>query len=330
MFHAIAALLLTLIFGLPVLGLAALARVLPDSALVQGALLVASPVLYALGFVLVAGVASRPFHRWIVPGSYPRDLRLPAYRGRRFYGLCFTAVFYFTPIYWMFLTVPPLKALLFRLFGYRGQMKFTVYPDTWIRDLPILDFGEGAYVANKATLGTNVCLNDGTILVDRITLGKQAMVGHLSMLAPGVVMEERAEIGIGTAIGMKARLGPRVSVGGICTVSHLTQLEEGVSTGTAVDIGAGVRLGAGIHIRPGAFVPNRTRWKTQADADRGLDGVDEGAASPRIAPTRERAAVEPAAPERGEAAPGTPQGPHEGVARAGSTGEFRRSWNAFE
>ena len=33
---------------------------------------------------------------------------------------------------------------VFRIFGYRGSMDFTIYPDTWIRDLPLLDFGEGA------------------------------------------------------------------------------------------------------------------------------------------------------------------------------------------
>jgi hypothetical protein len=49
----------------------------------------------------------------------------------------------------------------FRLFGYRGSMKFTVYPDTWIRDLPLLMFGEGAYVSNRATLRTNIVLSNG-------------------------------------------------------------------------------------------------------------------------------------------------------------------------
>lgn len=213
MFHVIAATLLTLIFGGPVLALSEAASALPDASVLRSAFLVLCPVLYALGFGLTAGLLSLPFHGSIVPGAFPRDLSMPAYRNRRLYGLCWTAVFYFTPIYWMFLTVPPLKSLLFRLFGYRGQMKFTVDPDSWIRDLPLLEFGEGAYVANKCTLGTNVCLNDGTILVDRIVLGKGAMVGHMTMLAPGVVLEEGAEVGVGVAVGMRAHLEAGVSVG---------------------------------------------------------------------------------------------------------------------
>ena len=48
----------------------------------------------------VAGLLSTPFHGAIRVGKLPRDLRDPAYRARRLYGLCFTAVYYFTPVYW--------------------------------------------------------------------------------------------------------------------------------------------------------------------------------------------------------------------------------------
>jgi hypothetical protein len=68
------------------------------------------------------------------------------------YGLCWTSLYYCKPVYHFCLCVPWLKALVFRLFGYRGDLNFTVYPDTWIRDLPLLDFGKGAYISNRATL----------------------------------------------------------------------------------------------------------------------------------------------------------------------------------
>jgi acetyltransferase-like isoleucine patch superfamily enzyme len=296
MFHLVAGVFLVLIYGLPLVGLSFLGSALPGGALPRALFLLAAPVLYAVGFGTVAGLLSTPFHRAIVPGSFPRDLRLPAYRNRRFYGLCFTAVFYCTPIYWIFLTVPPLKRLLFRLFGYRGTMKFTVYPDTWIRDLPILELGEGAYVANKATIGTNVCLNDGTILVDRVRLGAGTMVGHLSMLAPGVVLEDGAECGVGVALGMRVHLGKNVSVGGCCDIGHLTRMEEGSSTGTSVDVGAGSRIGPKVHVPAGVFVPQRSRCRTPDELRAALDGTD--------------------APPRASA--------------VGATGEFRTHWNAFE
>lgn len=309
MFHAVAAVLMTCIFGLPILGLAGLASVLPDAPPARAAFLLLSPMLYGLGFVLTAGLSSMPFHRSIVAGSFPRDLRVPAYRNRRLYGLCWTAVYYFTPLYWAFLTIPVLRRLLFRLFGYRGQMAFTVYPDTWIRDLPLLELGEGAYAANKATLGTNVCLNDGTILVDRIVLGKGAMVGHMSMLAPGVRMDEGAEVGVGCAIGMRVHLEAGVSVGGCCDVSHLTRMEAGASTGTSVNVGAGCRIGPRVHLPAGVFVPNRSRWRTDAEAAAGLAALRGG-------PT--------------DAAAPLPPSPGPQAAASGATPEFRTHWNAFE
>lgn len=327
LFHVVAAALLTLIYGLPLLGLSALFDALPDSAPLRALVLVLAPVLYALGFVTTAGLLSRPFHRAIVPGSFPRDLRLKAYRGRRLYGLCWTAVYYCTPIYWTCLTIPPLKTLLFRLFGYRGQMRFTVYPDTWIRDLPLLDFGEGAYVANRSTLGTNVCLNDGTILVDRISLAKRTMVGHMSMLAPGVVMEEGAETGVAVALGMRVHLEPGVSVGGCCDVSHLTRMEAGSSTGTSVAVGGGCRIGPRVHVPGGTYVPNRTRWKTAEDMRAALGLADETRAAAPAAPRRERArAGSPTDVEPPAADPALGRVP----ASDGATAEFRAHWNAFE
>jgi hypothetical protein len=122
-----------------------------------------APLVYAIVFPLVAGVLSRLFCNGIVPGKFPRDLSHPIYRQRRYYGLCWTALYYCKPVYYVCLTIPCLKWLTFRLFGYRGQMDFTVHPDTWIRDLPLLDLGKGAYVANRATLGTNMPLKNGKI-----------------------------------------------------------------------------------------------------------------------------------------------------------------------
>ena len=331
MFHVLAATLLTLIFGLPVLGLSELASVLPNSPAVRTAFLILCPVLYALGFVLTAGLMSLPFHGSIVAGSFRRDLSDPAYRNRRIYGLCWTAVFYFTPIYWMFLTVPPLKTLLFRLFGYRGQMKFTVYPDTWIRDLPLLEFGEGAYIANKSTIGTNVCLNDGTILVDRVSLGKGAMVGHMTMLAPGVVMEEGAEVGVGTALGMRARLGAGVSIGACSQVGHLVRMEAGSSTGSSVDVGAGSRIGPRIHLPGGTFVPKRTKWNTAEEMRAALSAGEPNSAPSATPEARRSARARRAAADRAAPEGAVADGDVTRFATAnGASAEFRLNWNAFE
>jgi hypothetical protein len=109
-----------------------------------------------------------PFRKAIVPGKFPRDTGHFVYGPRRLYGLLWTLLYYSGPLYWLILTVKPLKSLVLRAFGYTGSLNFVVYPDTWIRDLPFLRIRDGAYLSNKATIGTNICLPDGTIVVDKV------------------------------------------------------------------------------------------------------------------------------------------------------------------
>lgn len=55
------------------------------------------------------------------------------------------------------------------------------------------------YLSNRATIGTNMCNIDGTILVAPIRIGRGAMVGHLAMIGPGATLGKKAEIGVGVA-----------------------------------------------------------------------------------------------------------------------------------
>ena len=168
---------LFLIIGTPA-GLVGALWIVSEHFWVRLAVLSAAPLLYAILYVGIAGLLSLPHHKAIVPGVFPVDLSDPVYSRRKLYGLCWTSVYYFTPIYFLFLSIPFLKKILFRLFGYRGGLDFTVYPDTWIRDLPLLNFGRGAYLSNRATIGTNIILTNGHILVDGITVDEGGLVGH--------------------------------------------------------------------------------------------------------------------------------------------------------
>ena len=141
-----AALYLVAIFGLPAgLLTAGFLVVAPLGSVAVLPLAVAAPLLGALLFVVVAGLLSRP-HQHVDPG--PADSRAisrtrPTARGAST-GSAGPPSTTRRPIYFVALSHPVAQAALtFRLFGYRGQMDFTVYPDTWIRDLPLLDFGQG-------------------------------------------------------------------------------------------------------------------------------------------------------------------------------------------
>jgi acetyltransferase-like isoleucine patch superfamily enzyme len=247
---------LLMIVSLP--ALVAIAPILLSSSVLEKLLWSAvCPVIYGGAYVLVAGVLSLRHQHAVKPGRFPRRLSDPTYGHRRLYGLCWTAVYYFKPIYFVFLSVPLLKKGLFRLFGYRGSTDFTIYPDTWIRDLPVLTFGKGAYLSNKATIGTNIAFRNGTLLVDRVSVGEGSLVGHLALLAPGVMIGNQSEVGVATAVGLKVNLGNHVKVGVASVIDHGVVLEDNVTVGTWVHIGVGTKIKSGARVASGTTIAAR-------------------------------------------------------------------------
>jgi acetyltransferase-like isoleucine patch superfamily enzyme len=222
---------LAAIYGLPAVVVMALLDA-TSNALFRALAFGLAPLAYAVAFVVVAGGLSIPHQRGIIPGKFPRSLANPIYRDRRLYGLCWTALYYCKPIYYLCVTIPALKALTFRLFGYRGNLDFTIYADTWIRDLPLLSFGRGSYIGNRATVGSNQCFGD-RILVDRITFDEGSELGHLAMVSPGVRVGKGATIGVAAAIGLRTRIGNYVAVGGRSTIAHGVTVGDRVRTGVA-------------------------------------------------------------------------------------------------
>lgn len=284
---------LTVIAGTPVLAVAAGLRA--SSGSVWWPLIVGvTPIFAVVLYVVLCGCLSIPFQVAITPGRFPRDLGNRVYGPRRLYGLCWTAVYYCPPAYHAVLAIPILKRLTLRLFGYRGALDAVFYPDTWIRDLPLLDIGPGAYIANRATLGSNICLASGDILVNRISVGSHAMVGHLAILGLGDEIGPGAEIGVGTTLGMNVKVGADAVVGAIVGINHGATIGSRCRIDSMVYIGKKSVIADGLHISYGSVVPDRAIIRTQEDADRCRPGaggivaasrsleVDDGADSPAI------------------------------------------------
>jgi acetyltransferase-like isoleucine patch superfamily enzyme len=229
-------------------------------------LLVAAPI-YCAAYVSVAGLLSRFTLRSIIAGKYPRDVRHGIYGPRRLWALCWTAIYYCAPIYHAVLAVPPLKRTAFRLFGYRGSLNFQTYPDTWIRDLPLLSIGEGAYLSNKATISPNMCLRNGKIIVLPVTIGAGTMIGHLTMIAPGVEIGTDSEVGVGAAVGVNARIGSRTLVDHEVVIDHDVVVGDRCVIGTRAYIGRKAVVGDGVRIPPGAIVPARCVLATQLEVE---------------------------------------------------------------
>jgi len=232
--------------------------VAPNTVLALAAAALA-PALFAFAYVSVAGCLSRPHQRSIVPGKFPRSLDDPTYLDRRLYGLCLTAVYYFTPIYAAVLYIDPFRRYFFRLFGYRGQLDFTIHPDTWIRDLPLVSIGKGAYVANQATIGTNIVADFGkSIWVDRIEIGAGSVVGSHSLIAPGGKVGAGVEIGIRTICGLKARIQDGANIGPDCAIGHGAVIGAEAKVGRRAEIDVRVRIPAGAAVRPFSRISRTT------------------------------------------------------------------------
>jgi len=229
----------------------------------QNLLVLLSPLVWTSMFILASGVLSIAHQSSIVAGKFRRDVADPLYFHRRMYGLCWASVYYNKPVYFLCLSLPPLKRLAFRLFGYRGSMSFTVYPDTWIRDLPLLHFENGVYVSNRVTLGSNVVLSNGSLLVEGITLGPNSLVGHLSMLAPGVELAAGAEVGVGCEIGIRTKLGREAFVGPSSTIEHSVRLGAMTRIGCHSYIGSGSTIDDGAQIACASVIASRSRIQVQ-------------------------------------------------------------------
>jgi len=246
-----------------------LALSIVSQSVLQIALTIAvAPLIFAFSFVTIGGILSNFARHAIIPGTFPRENFHKIYFWRRVYGTTWTQLFYFSPLYSICLAVPLFKKYMLYLYGYRGiSSNFVVYPDTWLRDLPVLQFGDKAYLSNKATIGTNMCLTDGTILVDKVSVGTAGLVGHLAMIAPGAVIGEHAEIGVGCSIGIRAIIKPYASIKPDCVINHGAIIGEGTSIGALSHIGMRAKIGAGIKIPPGSNIKAGTIVENQDQLD---------------------------------------------------------------
>jgi carbonic anhydrase/acetyltransferase-like protein (isoleucine patch superfamily) len=240
----------------------------PRSSIVAHLLAVGiAPIIFSVVFPIIAGLISLPFQRGIVSGRFPREPYHKVYFCRRVFGGCWAQLFYFKPVYSFVLAIPIFRSFVFWLFGYRGSPDFTVYPDTWIRDLPVLKISEGAYLANRATIGTNIVLTDGSILVETIRIRRKALIGHLCIIGTGSTIGESAEIGLRSSIGIRTRIGDKANIKPSTSISHGTTIGEGTIVGTMSYVGTKCYVGAGVKLPAGSVIPDGAVVNTQEEAD---------------------------------------------------------------
>lgn len=225
------------------------------------------PVVFALSFVTIGGLISQVGKFGEIPGKFPRVAGHPIYALRRIYGTAWAQVFYFKPLYAVFLAVPFLKRYLFKIFGYKGSTNFTLYPDAWVRDLPLLKIGDGVYLANRCTVGTNLCLSDGSIVVGECRAEEKSMVGHLVIFGLGCVLGKSSELGVNASLGIRVLIKEHSILEPQCLVYHGVEIGKKVKVGPWAYVGIKSKIGDGVEIAPGAVIPNGAIVSSQKEAD---------------------------------------------------------------
>ena len=254
------------------LGLPLVAIVLPYELMTESwmrtSLLVLSPLIFILGFITTSGLVSRLGLAVIKNSRTERSLKNWTYFRRRLHAGPWTLLYYFKPIYHLVLSVAPLRWLCFRLFGYKGQLDFVVYPDTWFRDIPVMDIHKGAYLSNNASVAPNICLMDGTILVDGIKVGEKSVVGHGTLIGPGTKMGENSEIATKCTSGIRVRIGNNVKIRECSVIQHGVVIGDGARIETVCFLGLRSKIGPDVNITEGSHIHAGTRIRTQEEADK--------------------------------------------------------------
>lgn len=231
-----------------------------------------APATFMSTYLLTCILFARVGVKAIINGRFPRDVKHPVYGPRSVFGTMWTAVYYFKPLYWAFLANDFTKKVMLRGFGYKGSLRVTLYPDTWIRDLPLLNLKDGAYLANRATIGTNIVMKDGKILVDGISVGEKSVVGHLAVLACGAQIGDNSEIGSATALGIRTHVGNECNIGPRSDLNHGAYVANGTKIGACSYLGIKAQvIGENISIPAHSCIPGGMTIKVQEDVTKAVE-----------------------------------------------------------
>jgi len=130
-----------------------------------------------------------------------------------------------------------------------------------------LNFENGVYIANKSSVATNMCLMDGYILVDKITMGEGASLGHASLVAPGTTLAQGVAIEAFVLSGVRNKFGENAKIGDRAALDHAVRVGKNSTVGSGACLSMRVSIGDNVKIPDCAHIHTGVRIKSQADAD---------------------------------------------------------------
>lgn len=190
----------------------------------------------------------------IKPGTFERNPDDANYSARMIYTKALREYVYNPAMLNAIFSDKGLKETFFRTFGYQESMTFTMYPNVWLRDLPLLKFGHKVYMGDGMLLGTNqISPDQKTVKVGRIEIGDES------------IFDQQCAIGLGSSVGTHSQFGFRCAIGLKSSIGNNVRIREMTGIGNCVQIGDGTYIGqnCSIHdfviIEPGTHIVDSTR-----------------------------------------------------------------------
>lgn len=156
----------------------------------------------------------------------------------------------------LLLSDPALKIWFFRVFGYLGEMQFTLRQAVWFRELPLLDIGRDAHLGYGMMLGTSQMLPDGeSAVLRRISIGERTFFNQHAVVEGGVSVGADCSIGIRTTIGSDAQISNEVEIGDYGRIGDEAVISDRCQIGAGASIGRATIVDAGVKVEEGAQIP---------------------------------------------------------------------------
>lgn len=160
----------------------------------------------------------------------------------------------------MILAEPILRISFFRVFGYRGEVRFSMMPSVQLRDLPLLDIGRDAHLGYGVMLGTAEMLpNRKAMALRPIAIGARTFFNQHSVVEGGTRIGAECSIGIRGLVQGDCTVGDRVEIGDFARIGRGAILGDGARIGHGAIVGEGSIVDAGIAVDEGAEVPAHHR-----------------------------------------------------------------------
>jgi acyl-CoA synthetase (AMP-forming)/AMP-acid ligase II/acetyltransferase-like isoleucine patch superfamily enzyme/acyl carrier protein len=241
----------TIVVGPALLAAAASGRLLLQGGLPWQGLVVAAPLLAALGLFVLALLAW--VLRLLLPRPQPGIHPLQGPQGTA-WGLNFVLQRVVSLPLWrpVFMSSGVLRWLLLRALGAEVPFRLRTAMDAEILDAHLLTIGEDAMLSGGTSVSAHLTAGDQLHLA-RVTLGRGVELWAGASVALG------CELGEGTRVGVRTMILPHVKVGPNCSIGSFGRVGEGTKIGEGATLGDEVIVGRGCVVDAGASVPDGTR-----------------------------------------------------------------------